>query len=75
MKITVKRTAWAAIRKTEGRYWIDKDTISYLIEMTQKAADDDDKELPHWALSNPVVSIQQIEMYTEVDTLKCKTAK
>ena len=46
---------YGAIRQTDGRQWVDVDTLSAALEVSESKAKQTDKEIPHWAITNPVV--------------------
>lgn len=52
--------AFAAVRRTEGRDWMDTETIRLLREMTAESAKATDERVPSWATHNPVVRIVSI---------------
>jgi len=62
MKKVPIHVAYAAIRQTEGNYWIDLDSISGCWDEAQKKAERSNGQIPQWALDNPVVAYRQVEV-------------
>jgi hypothetical protein len=56
---------YVAIRCTEGREWIDIDTISYTHNATATKIQEWHKKLPGWHKENPVVRISRMFIQEE----------
>ena len=56
----LKTEAYAIIRNTEGKKWVDNSTISFSLEQSKKIARDTDKELIQWAETNKAESVALI---------------
>lgn len=54
---------FAAIRKTENRYWIDESTISGDRDYCAMKARETDSRIPHWAKDNPIARIALITIH------------
>jgi hypothetical protein len=53
---------YAAIRRTEGREWIDISTLSWCRKTAANKAERQDSLLPRWAEANPVVWVSVVEV-------------
>lgn len=60
MKVSQSGPMWAAIRRTDGREWIDPSSISGLRSEAERKSSKRDKELAGWASANRVVRISEI---------------
>ena len=58
--------AYAAIRQTDNREWIDINTLEVLPELARNAADTTNKLIPLYAQQNPVIRIAKIEIREKV---------
>ena len=65
-EISVSQVAYAAIRETDGKLWIDTCTITLSIEQTKKFAEDSNRAIPHWGESNPVKFFQQVDIKAQI---------
>lgn len=55
-----KKGLWAAVRKTEGKEWIDRDTIDTSFKGAKAESSLTDEVIPGWAKDNPVVRVVPI---------------
>ena len=53
---------WFAIRKSDGKEWIDINSWGYVLQTTKSKSDDVDKALPQWAKDNKVVRFSQFKL-------------
>ena len=60
--MTPKKPAWAAVRNTEGREWIDINTLEVTADLARSAASVTDALIPLYAADNPVVRIVRVEV-------------
>lgn len=65
MSITLK--AWAAIRQTDGREWIDSNSLSCDKQTAEANAEMLNNAIPTWAPANKVQRIVRVEI-KEIDT-------
>lgn len=54
--------AFAAIRRADGKTYIDVLTIAALAELARDKAEATDRHMPAWAKDNPIVRISRIEI-------------
>lgn len=52
-----------AVRKTDGREWIDMNSWNFVAQAAQDHADKTNKQIPVWAKDNPVVRIARFKIY------------
>ncbi len=57
--------AFAAIRKTEGKEWIDTLTIQLTRNQSATSAEMTDRVIPGWGKINPVMRVTEV-LITEV---------
>lgn len=58
---------WFAVRKTEGKEWIDVSSWGYLPETPRIKTKETDEQIPHWAKDNPVIRYSQFSLVEIVD--------
>jgi hypothetical protein len=61
----ISKYAFAAIRKTEGKEWIDTLTIQLTRNQSATSAEMTDTVIPGWARINPIVRVVSV-LITEV---------
>ena len=57
-----------AVRKTDGKEWIDVSAWGYVIQTAQSSAEKTDETIPHWAKDNKVIRYSQFNL-TEIKTV------
>jgi len=65
--IPLRKTVYLAIRKStdDGHEWMDTSTISVLVHQAGDIARRHDREVPQWAVCNPVVRLVRATLSTE----------
>lgn len=58
-------TRYAVVRETEGRHWIDTETIHGLQYEAQKIADKTDAQIPQWAKDNKQIGVFRVKITLE----------
>jgi hypothetical protein len=58
----VFRRCFMAVRKTEGREWLDVDTLSTTDDGAKQLVKKWDEGIPDWAKVNPVVRIVKVRI-------------
>jgi hypothetical protein len=58
----VFRRCFMAIRKTEGREWLDVDSLSTSSAASRRLAEKSDAKIPEWAKVNPVVRVAKVRI-------------
>ena len=57
-----KMECFAAIRRADGKAYIDLLTIGALAKMARDKAEQTDKQMPGWAKDNPIVRVSRISI-------------
>jgi len=60
----METTAYAVIRETDRKEWIDISTISLFPNVAKHKADENDKWIPVWAKDNKQVRVVQVKIST-----------
>lgn len=63
----VSRHGYMAVRLTEDKEWLDKETLAYSESDARKFATDSEKNIPEWAKENPVVRVAKIRIEEVLD--------
>lgn len=58
--MSTKASGYMAVRKTEGREWLDFHTLAVLPEITKRQMSTYNEMLPAWAKDNPVTRIARV---------------